>query len=363
MDRAQPESPTQPESRIGARPTREQTRELHAAYREYVQARPWVHLPDDMPLVIHEQDAGRTSYLAAARHEGATGALACYAGHRGLASYLRAEEQLPLNSSCLSVSQVPPEQLDSTEREAVDNLAAGYRARSLRPRFRSHLPHHPHWTLNSEETERLTSALRHARNLGLEARRQRGLPGGPRPAATTEGGPLAPVWTVAEGRHDLSWHPLPGIDDLTASARVEDPELLERHLPNRRDATEHWTVGEVVYPYALYDRAGQTWRPFYPVLTVAHTTAGHPDRAAIVNLNRHSAASQQTVLYSLLDHMGRLPGAITVASEPAARCWQPVTAELAIELRSDREATLPVDAILEPLHALEEALQRGEAAP
>ena len=335
------------------RATDEERRELHEAYRDYTAAMPWRYMPQDAPLIIHDEIRRETGCLVSGDAGGVPDGVVYYPGRRGLAAYLRAGHGMPDSEHCLTAMTAPKTHLGGPEIREIAVLRMRYRKDGRWPMFRSHLPGHPPWKMNGEETTRMSRTLRLATRFAEHIQANGG---GTRPHEDPERYPSAPIWWSGERGERLEWHELPEPSECEPAGKVAKMDRLEK-LTGRREPDETWMIAELYYPHSLYDHAGQEWRPHYPTITMAASEKGSPNQQIVLCINRPSTETRQDGFYAIVNAMGRLPGAVLVNSPIMLDSLRPVGQAISVSTKMDREMSLPQELVTTALSSVAEAME------
>ena len=309
---------------VGQRPTKDETRALYMAEREYQNAKPWQVIPNDQPLVIHNTLRRRTGYLAV-HQDGA----AYYHGLNGLRAYLNARLYIAGFHDCLSVCYRQPEAINAAERQMIGNLNLKLTKDQPWPVFRSWIPYHTQWPPNAPQTQLLAQVLRQAAAAAEHIRNN------PQPTAgqDPEQPALAPIWTVTyNGQNTLDWLPLPSHAITNPAYPILEAERLNE-ATNLPRTEETWNMAQMTLPYSLFDEAYQAARPHYPVVTTTVTDNNPNKHFSMLDLKRHTVARQQSVFLQTVNHLGQLPKSINILHPNAFDAITPIANALSIELQ------------------------------
>ena len=150
-----------------ADPTREQLRELHGAFGDYLDAMPWRQL-DDIDIVAVRHPSGRyTGYCSVLGSAYGEYGLAVFIGDDGLSGYMElVNQEVEAESpegfdrmNALLAVRGDRESLSEGERAAMRRAGLRYRGRGAWPIFRSLKPGYVPWRLDEDEAVFLAAAL------------------------------------------------------------------------------------------------------------------------------------------------------------------------------------------------------------
>ena len=315
-----------------AEPSKKEWRDLHEAFKDYCQAKPWQWL-DDIDLVAIEHPSGEyKGYCAAMGSGGMEYGLAVYVGDEGLAGYLalmtgEIDTDSPASiDSMRSLSAMLADRttLDNRDRAIIRDLGLKYRGRGRWPLFRSTVPGYMPWLLDSDEAVFLTMALRNI--MDVAARMSRGelnLYSEDEPGLV-----LARVFRDGEWRDQreiLKPPPPPA-----AAPGYPDSERLERIARANDSRTGTWELSKFYLHTGFQDNKGD--RPYFPMVVLVV----HRESSFILGTNMlgegPSALDQQEVLVDTLEIAPGLPSEIIVDSTSTAQLFASITAGLGIKL-------------------------------
>lgn len=312
-------------------PGKKEWRDLHEAFRDYCQAKPWQWLDNDDLVVVEHPSGEYKGYCAALGAAGMEYGLAVYIGDEGLAGYLslmtgEVDPESPdgiESMRSLSALLSDREDLDSRDRAIIRDLGLRYRGRGRWPLFRSTVPGYVPWRLDSDEAVFLTMALRNM--MEVAARISRG-----ELDLYTEGEPglrLSLAFRDGEWRdqREMLRPPSP-----PAAPGYPDSERLERIARSDVNRVGTWELS-VFYVHVAFQDSRRD-RPYFP--TVVLVVDG--DSSFVVGTNMlgkgPSALEQQEVLVDALEDALAMPSEIVADSANTARLVESITDALEIQL-------------------------------
>ena len=334
---------------IKSRPSQEQLLNLHLAYRRYRQYAASVNLPQDRPLILHHPEKRQTGYFVTVTEPQTPPAFAYYPGRTGLRSYLQAHRNSVHQITALSAVALPTEEIWDTELRDINRLQAGYRRNEPRPIFRSHMPYHPAWPPNETETTVLTDALTLLNQLGEHLRETpQGLD---LPPPTEECPHPTPLW--AGPTHQVEWHELPSLDQLQSRVGLASPEKIRQETGRATPSNEEWLVAYFHPPGAIFDQAGQHWRPHLKTGQIIVEKDTHRHLSSILCINRMHPGQMQSLLASHIEKSGNIPSRVTVEHGTAYENLEPLARELGFAIKMDPDMAIPVQPVVDLLEAME----------
>ena len=315
-----------------AEPSTREWRDLHEAFRDYCEAKPWQWLDNDDLVVIEHPSREYRGYCAALGGAGMEYGLAVYIGDEGLAGYLalmtgEVDPESPdsvESMRSLSAMLSDREDLDSRDRAVIRDLGIKYRGRGRWPLFRSTVPGYVPWLLDSDEAVFLTIALRNIQDVATRVSRgeldlySEDEPGLRLSLAFREG-----EW---RDEREILRPPRPP----EAGPAYPDRERLERIARSDVNRVGTWELSKFYVHVAFQDSRGD--RPYFP--TVVLVVDG--DSSFVVGTNMlgkgPSALEQQEVLVDALEDALAMPSEIVADSANTARLVESITDALEIEL-------------------------------
>ncbi len=314
-----------------AEPSTIEWRELHEAFKDYCQAKPWEWLDNDDLVVIEHPSGEYKGYCAAMGAAGMEYGLAAYIGDEGLAGYLslmtgEVDPESPdtmESMRSLSVLLSDREHLDNRDRSIIRGLGLRYRGRGRWPLFRSLVPGYVPWHLESDEAVFLTVALRNIQDVALRVSRgeldlySEDEPGLRLSLAFRDG-----EWR--DGREILR-PPRP-----PAAPGYPDSERLERLARSDANRAGTWEFSKFYLHAAFQDNKND--RPYFP--TVVLVVDGESSLVLGTQMlgEGPSVIQQQDILIETLEEAPSLPSEIVADSTSTARLVESIAAALEIEL-------------------------------
>jgi hypothetical protein len=312
-------------------------RRLHEAAADLRALEPWKWMRDDDLFGVRDPATGAVHTCCILSDKGGPPGLALYRGQAGLRFLFRKDndpgnpvhDNEPLLEDSLTVEYVGRKLLDPTDRAVWDalQLPRPALARAPYPLFRSMLPAHPPWYLNTDEARLLTTALVLAQAFSQLVDEKPDL-FGDRPYEEV------PVYTRVGGAADSPWK-LDWIKmDLDAPAQPVKPPVLPAadvaEARRRPPKPLEWEVATYFPPLEVNEAP----RPYHPRAAViarsdgtelVHFALNHPARPA-------AALAADTLVQAIARH-GLRPEAVSVdAAELAEGLW-PLLEQLGIRLR------------------------------
>lgn len=312
-------------------PSTREWRDLHEAFKEYCKARPWQWLADDDLVVIEHPSMGYKGYCAAMGNAGIEYGLAVYLGDEGLASYLslmtgEVDPESPGDVDwmrSLSAMLVDREDLNSRERDVIRDLGLRYRGRGRWPLFRSMVPGHVPWHLDSDEAVFLTVALRNIQDVAIRVSR------GELDLYSEDEPGLRLSLAFRDGEWRDHWEilrpPRP-----SAAPGYPDSERLERVARSHANRIGTWELSKFYLHTAFQDNKED--RPYFPTVVLVVDEESSFVVGTKMLGKGPSALDQQEILVDTLEEAPSLPSEIVADSTITARLVESIAAALDIEL-------------------------------
>ena len=315
-----------------AEPSTREWRDLHEAFKDYCQAKPWQWLDNDDLVVIEHPSKEYKGYCIVMGSGGIEYGLAVYIGDEGLAGYLslmtgEIDPEAPYSIDsmrCLSALLADRATLDNRDRAIIRDLGLKYRGRGRWPLFRSMLPGYMPWLLESDEAVFLTMALRNV--IDVVDRMSRGeldLYSEDEPGLV-----LTQVFQDGEwhDRREMLAPPPPPAPALG----YPDSERLERIGQSAAGRTGTWELSKFYLLTGFQDNKGD--RPYLPMIVlVVHRESSFMLGTSMLG-ESPSALEQQEILVDTLETAPGLPSEIVADSTSTAQLFESITSALDIEL-------------------------------
>ena len=314
-----------------AEPSTIEWRELHEAFKDYCQAKPWQWLDNDDLVVIEHPSGKYKGYCAAMGAAGMEYGLAAYIGDEGLAGYLslmtgEVDPESPDSMESmrsLSILLSDREHLDNRDRSIIRGLGLRYRGRGRWPLFRSLVPGYVPWHLDSDEAVFLTVALRNIQDVALRVSKgeldlySEDEPGLRLSLAFRDG-----EWR--DGREILR-PPRP-----PAAPGYPDSERLERLARSDANRAGTWEFSKFYLHAAFQDNKDD--RPYFPLVVLVVDGESSFVLGTQMLGEGPSVIQLQDVLIETLEEAPSLPSEIVADSTSTARLVESIAAALDIDL-------------------------------
>ena len=331
------------------KPTTEQWRDLHSAFREYCGLAPWRWLEDKDVLAVEHPTDEYTGYCIVLGNAGYEYGFAVYIGDEGLSAYLAVmtDEVSPesldalAQMNALSALLADREDLDGTDRAIVRKLGLKYRGRGNWPLFRSTSPGLAPWRLDADEAVFLTLAIRNAINMASRIAR------GELSPYSEDDPSLILTRVFGDGAWRDEWRLLRPPGPPGPVAAYGDPDRLRRLAGSKPVEPTGWELSIFHIPTAVQDRKGT--RPYLPTAILA------VDRSSGLVLSANalgaapSVAERQEHLVGLLEDADAAPSEIVADTQATARLVESIAGPLGIRLSTG--ATPALDEAREALIA------------
>ena len=315
-----------------AEPSTGEWRDLHEAFKDYCQAKPWEWLEND-DLVVMEHPSGEyKGYCAAMGAAGMEYGLAVYIGDEGLASYLslmtgEVDPESPVSIESmrsLSVWLSDRENLDNRDRAIIRDLGLRYRGRGRWPLFRSTVPGYVPWFLDSEEVVFLTMALRNMMDVAAR------MSGGELDLYSEDEPGLVLSLVFRDGEWRDEWEVLRPPRPPEAGPGYPDLERLERIARSGSNRMGTWELSKFYLHTAFQDNKGD--RPYFPTIMLVVDRESSFVVATNMMGEAPPARQQQEILVDALEEAPGLPSEFVADSANTGRLVEPIAAALDIGL-------------------------------
>ena len=309
----------------------EQWLALHEAFREYCQAAPWRWFDDTDLVTVEHPSLDNKGYCVVMGSGGMEYGLAVYRGDEGLAGYLAlmsgAVEAGTLESmdatNALSAMLADREEVPKADRDIIRSLGLRYRGRGRWPLFQSFTPGYLPWSVEANEVEFLTVALRSMTEAALLVE------SGELNLDSEGGSDLFLTLSFDGSQWRNHWEtllfPVPPL-----APDFPDTERLRQLAESTPRTGSVWELS-IFYLHAPV-REERSGRPHFPVFAMFV----HTDSEFVLNEQfmgpGPSDTDRQELLVKLLEALPGLPAEIVVSAPRMAQLVASVTAPLGIEL-------------------------------
>ena len=319
-------------------PGRELWLELHEAFREYCQAAPWQWFDDTDIITVEHPSGEQKGYCVVMGSGGIIRGLGVYLGDEGLAGYLQLlsgeVEPGSLDSldrtNAISAMLADREELTKQERDAIRSLGLRYRGRGQWPLFQNFKPGYLPWSLEGDEVEFLTWALRGVTDLSYTMEKGE-------LALRNEDSPHTFLTrTFREGQWHDSWGPIT-VPLPPPAPQYSDLERLWQLAESKSKIVSTWELGIFYIHTPLREEARS--RPYFPLFVMTVHTGSHFVLHETFMEPNPSDSDRQELVVRLLETMPGLPSEIVVGTNRMAQLVESITEPLGIALSvEDTEA-------------------------
>ena len=321
-------------------PSDEQWLDLHMAFREYCEAKPWEWLDDSNIVTIEHPGWNYKGHAAVLGSGGIEFGLGVYRGDEGLAGYLgsvtgafdtESSEVLDITNA-VSALLADRELLPKEDRDVIRSLGLRYRGRGSWPLFQSAEPGYLPWRLNSDDAAVLAVSLRCMTDLAELVRT-----GKESLDDSMDDSSLFLTRTFRNGAWINRWEqvispvPPPVLD-------YPDLERLRQLAESKPRESETWELSIFYLHVPVREQRGA--RPHFPVMAMlVHSEFGYLVQSPFMRPDP-SDTDRQELLVEALEALPALPSEIVVNAPRLTKLVESVTSPLGIALSVDETPAL-----------------------